>query len=223
MFDIHLRSVKDRAVQPLVQWVPQSITPTHVTAAGFLLGIGACVAAGFSETNVALFLWLSNRLLDCLDGILARDRNQATDLGAFHDLLCDFIIYSSLPIAVALGQEATTGYESHSYLWPSVAFVEATFHINNFVLFYCAAIAAKPEKNEVTSVTMRPALIEGFESGLLFTAMLIWPSHVGTLCWVMGGLVAFGVLQRSWYLSNALSPAKSRSRASTSSAGQKKT
>ena len=206
MFDIHLRGVKDRLLQPLVTFVPAAVTPGHITAVGFVFGILACIAATVQPTpHVALLLWFANRLFDCLDGILARHRNEASELGAFYDLLADFSIYSSIPIAVALGQAGTGGQPLDTYSWLGVAFVEATFHINNFVLFYCAAIAAKPEKSEVTSVTMKPALIEGFESGLFFMAMLIWQSYIGILCWGMGSLVMIGVMQRSWYLSHILS------------------
>ena len=78
--------------------------------------------------------------------------------------------------------------------------LEASFHINNFVLFYIAAVAAKRDKKELTSVTMRPALIEGFESGMIFTAMVIWPGHITWLCWGMSAAVAVGVVQRVSYL-----------------------
>ena len=209
MFDIYLRGVKDRLLQPLLVLVPPTVTPGQLTVVGFVFGILACIAAAFSEVSyIALPLWLTNRLFDCLDCILARHRHESSELGAFYDLLCDFVIYSSIPIAVGLGQQAATGQPLDTYSWLSIAFVEATFHINNFVLFYCAAIAAKPGRGEVTSVTMKPALMEGLESGLFFTAMLIWPSYIGILCWVMGGLVVAGVVQRAWYLSEVLSRAQ---------------
>jgi hypothetical protein len=57
----------------------------------------------------------------------------------------------------------------------ALTLLEASFHVNNFVLFYSAAVAANRKDIELTSVTMRPALIEGFESGLIFTPMLVWP------------------------------------------------
>lgn len=78
--------------------------------------------------------------------------------------------------------------------------VEASFHVNNFVLFYVAAVAAKRGEKELTSVTMRPALIEGFESGVIFTAMLVWPEWITWLCWGMSAAVAVGVGQRVTYL-----------------------
>jgi phosphatidylglycerophosphate synthase len=151
----------------------------------------ACLAAMSSTYKpMGIYLWLPNRFLDCLDGSLARSRNAATDLGGFLDLLSDFIIYSLLPITVCLGQDAT------SVNWIALALLEASFHVNNFVLFYSAAVAAKRQDDELTSVTMRPALVEGFESGVIFTAMLIWPQYINYWMWAMSFGVAVGICQR---------------------------
>ena len=86
----------------------------------------------------------------------------------------------------------------------SIATLEATFHVNNFILFYSAAIAAQKDDQELTSVTMRPALIEGFESGLLFTAMLIWPGHINTWARAMILGVMIGILQRTLAVTRVL-------------------
>jgi hypothetical protein len=43
---------------------------------------------------------------------------------------------------------------------------------------------------------MRPALIEGFKSGLIFTAMLIWPEHINLWVWGMSLSVVIGICQR---------------------------
>ncbi len=80
--------------------------------------------------------------------------------------------------------------------WTALALLEATFHVNNFVLFYVAAVAAEKKDGELTSVTMKPALIEGFESGVLFTMMLIWPTWINTWCWAMALGVVVGTAQR---------------------------
>jgi hypothetical protein len=82
-----------------------------------------------------------------------------------------------------------------------VAILEASFHINNFVLFYIAAVIEGADKEakatkELTSLAMMPALIEGFESGLLFTAMLLLPQYILLWSWIMALLVAIGICQR---------------------------
>src|SRR6201999_980282 len=94
MFDIPLRQVKDRLLLPIVPSVPANVSPNHITCAAFVVGLLACVAAASPRfSSAAVFLWLLNRFLDNLDGVLARSRNMASELGGFLDLLSDFIIY----------------------------------------------------------------------------------------------------------------------------------
>ncbi|KAL8941108.1 MAG: hypothetical protein Q9216_002440 [Gyalolechia sp. 2 TL-2023] len=211
MFDISLRPLKDGLFDPICKYVPAFITPLHVTGLAFTFGLLCCYSISVTHTNntLSLFFWALNRSLDCLDGALARHRGTASDLGGFLDLLGDFIIYSLLPIAIARASPPDTG----SSLWMSVAVLEATFHVNNFVLFYVAAIAEKSsnmgdtgkgKKKELTSVMMRPALIEGMESGLIFTAMLVYPSALQALSWTMAGLVTVGIFQRTLWVVQVL-------------------
>ena len=231
MLDIPLRRWKDRLIDPLARTlVPPSVTPAHITLAAFVCGVLACYFAATatnsssnSTSAAALSFWLANRFLDCLDGSLARARNSATDLGGFLDLLSDFIIYSLLPIAICLGQSQcqrrqqpppiTIPSTSSSVNWTALALLEASFHVNNFVLFYSAAVAAKRhDHDELTSVNMRSALIEGFESGLLFTAMLIWPQHINFWMWAMSFGVAVGIGQRVLAVTSILSQIDSSNR-----------
>lgn len=196
MFDISLRGWKDGVVDPISRRVPRFITPGQITFAAFVCGSVSCLTAmSPGNEKIALIFWFLNRFLDCLDGSLARARNCATHLGGFLDLLSDFIVYSLLPIAIARGQSQSIQVD-----WTALALLEASFHVNNFVLFYIAAVAADKKDGELTSVTMKPALIEGFESGLLFTMMLIWPARINAWCRVMAMGVALGTIQRIWRL-----------------------
>src|SRR5580765_3421580 len=67
------------------------VRPLAVTGAGWVAGVGACLAVGFGQWTLGLVLWLLNRLLDGLDGPVARRRG-ATDLGGFLDIVADFSI-----------------------------------------------------------------------------------------------------------------------------------
>ncbi|MCJ1380818.1 hypothetical protein MMC17_003927 [Xylographa soralifera] len=185
---------KDRLADPLVRQLPEWITPGRITLAALNAGLIACMLSSIPMyKHWALGFWALNRLLDCFDGSLARSRGAATELGGFLDLLGDFIVYSLLPIFIGIGQERLT---ATSIGWVAVAALEASFHINNFILFYIAAVASKRKDGELTSVTMTPALVEGFEAGLCFTIMLIWPSMITLWSWLMSLAVAIGIVQR---------------------------
>lgn len=204
MFDIHLRSLKDTIFDPLCPYVPAYITPLYITEGAFAAGLLSCYWASYANASLSLSFWLLNRALDCLDGALARHRKTASDLGGFLDLLSDFIIYSLLPFSIAVGQDATP------LCWSAVALLEATFHVNNFILFYVAAVAEKRRgkddgvSKELTSVMMRPALIEGMESAVIFTVMLALPTYLQELSWLMAGAVSVGIVQRTLWVIAAL-------------------
>lgn len=210
MLDITLRPLKDKSFDPICSLVPIFISPTLLTGIGFLTGIGSCVAAAQHQPGWAVGLWAVNRCLDCLDGALARSRNDPSDLGGFLDLLSDFIIYSAIPICCTLGMDELTDNQNWRQLrrrWLAVALAESSFHINNFILFFLAALAAREDNKgkdlkskkmkELTSVNMSPALVEGFESGLIFTVMLAWPIYTEALCWVLSAGVIVGIVQRT--------------------------
>jgi len=207
MLDIQLRPLKDRIFDSITPFVPLSISPINVTLVGCLFGTQACYCAARGGGVWSISFWVLNRFFDCLDGALARNRNQASDFGGFFDLLCDFIVYSAIPIACALPSP-----DSGRSLWFPVAVLEASFHVNNFVLFYVAAIIEKSKaagqehkSKELTSLAMKPALIEGMESAIFFTAMLAFPGYLAQLSWCMSVLVTIGIVQRTIWLEKALS------------------
>jgi phosphatidylglycerophosphate synthase len=192
MFDISLRPLAGRVIDPLASRIPTFITPNLITCLGFCSGLLSCYCTRRNASTSALIYWFLNRLLDSLDGALARHRRISSARGGFLDLLCDFIIYSLIPLSISLRGPSTIPNEL-----VAVAVLEISFHVNNFVLFYSAAVAADRDAEELTSVTMRPALIEGFESGLIFTVMLAKPGWLEVLSWGMAVAVFLGVVQRS--------------------------
>jgi hypothetical protein len=108
MFDIPLRSLKDRLIDPVSHLIPPSLSPNTLTFTAFIFGLLSCAAAALSHPAFSVTLWLINRGLDCLDGAVARHRGVASELGAFLDLLSDFVIYSLIPICVAFGRETAS-------------------------------------------------------------------------------------------------------------------
>ncbi|KIW49013.1 hypothetical protein PV05_10729 [Exophiala xenobiotica] len=214
MFDIRLRRVKDHIFRPAVQFIPQAVTPGRLTFGAFAAGLAACMCAASAHSQLpscAVYLWLLNRVLDCLDGAVARARTQTSDSGGFLDLLSDFIIYSLIPISIAYGlvQRGMVA-EPVTNLWLSVSLLEASFHLNNFVLFYLAAVSSQKGRDELTSVTMKPALIEGFESGVIFTLMLAFPGALQSLSWAMAFGVCFGIVTRVWQITDVFSVMKQK-------------
>jgi phosphatidylglycerophosphate synthase len=211
MLDIQLRPIKDALFDSVTPFVPSACSPLAITFLAFFSGVLSCIYAASNNILLSTSFWTLNRALDCLDGAVARKRNQSSDLGGFFDLLGDFIVYSAIPISCALARNEEPNAER---VWLSVAVLEASFHVNNFVLFYIGAILEKRKGSgkdddasrikELTSVAMRPALIEGAESAAFFTAMLICPRYLQHIFWTMAILVCLGITQRTLWLMKAL-------------------
>ena len=223
MLDLTLRPLKDRIFDPICVMVPHSISPLQLTAAAFVSGTLSCTAAAFDSPLLAFTFWILNRSFDCLDGAVARQRGEASDVGGFLDLLSDFIIYSAIPICCTVAQHSSSDVPLVQRRWMAVALVESTFHVNNFVLFFVAALAEKQKVatsksedretpkdtvKELTTLTMRPALVEGTESGVIFSIMLAVPRTTELLCWILAGGVIFGTAQRVVWTVSALSKEK---------------
>lgn len=152
-----------------------------------------------------------NRILDGIDGTVARITNRQSDLGGFLDIVFDFTIYGLVPISVTCGAPRNRTVTTML----SVQILLCSFFVNNAVLvgiyhvsllsdtqFYISALVEKYNVRDVkhmTSLQMSPALIEGVESTIFFTLMLILPNQLQMLSWLMAAGVFVSIIQRcSW-------------------------
>ena len=77
------------------------ITPDGLTLVGFAIGVLALPFLALGWYLTALVVILLNRLLDGLDGALARRRG-LTDAGGFLDISLDFLFYALVPFGFIL-------------------------------------------------------------------------------------------------------------------------
>ena len=189
MFDAQLRPLIDRLLNPIGRGlVALGMTANQVTMIGAAFGLIAagCVAAGLFYP--ALWFVIANRVIDGLDGAVAR-ASRSSDFGGYLDIVSDFIFYSAIPLAFAVARPETA---------LAAAFLIFSF-IGTATSFLGFAILA--EKHQLTTqIRGKKAfyylggLTEGTETILLFLAMLVWPDYFslmaigfGILCWVTTG------------------------------------
>ena len=192
MFDIYLRNLKDLLMDPIAKVFSslkkQGITPNTFTLLSGIFGLIGVYNSSKGNHSKALTYFILNRIFDGVDGAYARQTDQCSDFGGYLDICIDFTIYGLVPIGVTMHQPSNEA-------WIALALLEVTFFVNAGGLFMLSALieknqAAKREymlskktddkiKNkkemdkEITSVKMPPALIEGFESMVLF-GLIIW-------------------------------------------------
>src|SRR5262245_41616413 len=171
MLDPLLRRVIDtplnRAAQVLIRF---GVRPTTLTLGGLAIGLLAVPLLAAEEYELALAAVCLNRLVDGLDGAVARQSVSVSDFGGYLDIVCDMIFYAAFVVGFGLAQP-------ENLLW-SVLLL-ATFIGTASSFLGWAIIAAKRglvstthgEKSFLYSV----GLIEGTETVLFFAAMCIWP------------------------------------------------
>lgn len=193
MLDDKLRNYKDRLLRPLVAALGR-VSPNVITLLALAVGLAAAGAAAQQLYGLGLALWAINRILDGLDGAVARETGQQTDFGGYLDIVADFVVYAAVPIGLFLGQATLE-------LGVSLALLLASFYVNGASWMYLAAILEKRSagaaaRGDLTTVAMPAGLIGGTETVAFYAAFFLWPSAMRWLFLVMAALVLVGVVQR---------------------------
>lgn len=168
------------------------VRPTAVTAVGWLAGVGACVAIGGGQYTLALVLWLANRLLDGLDGPLARRRG-ATDLGGYLDVVADFSIYAGFVVGLAVGQpDARIACLAllTAYYVSGTAFLALSSILERRGTTL-ARVAA-----DGRSLRFVGGLAEGTETVLVYVVFCLFPGRAELVAWLFTAAVGITALQR---------------------------
>lgn len=100
------RRVKDAILNPIARVVPAAVTPNTITLLSLLPGVATAILAAYGMWGWAIAAFTLNRVLDGLDGLLARARALQSDFGGYLDILIDFLVYAIIPIGVWLGAAA---------------------------------------------------------------------------------------------------------------------
>lgn len=202
MFDAPLRQFKDRVGAPLAIRMSR-VSPTLISILALAIGLLATFAAFKGQYLWALALWILNRVLDGLDGLLARLHNGQSDFGGYVDILTDFIVYAALPIGLVAGSPSNEHYLA-------LAFLLASFYVNAASWMYLAAILEKraahapdPSIRPIgqsgqaqTTIVMPAGLIGGFETIVAYGIFLLFPTHIIILFSIFAALVFVTTLQR---------------------------
>ncbi len=193
MFDAKLRPLIDpplnAAGRRLAAW---GISADVVTLTGMMLGLTAGAALADGGFALALALIIANRLLDGLDGAVARARG-LTDFGGYLDIVADFIFYVSVPLGFALADPANA---------LPAALLLASFTLTGISFLAFATLAAKRGIETAAhgrkSFFYNTGLAEGAETIAVFIAMCLWPDWFATIAYGYAVLCLLTVIQRSF-------------------------
>jgi len=179
------------AARQLARW---GLSANGITLAGFALGLLAAflIANQLYLTGAAAIF--GSRLLDALDGAVAR-LGQPTDAGGFLDIALDFLFYASIPLAFALADPAQNAL--------ATAVLLAAFMGTSASFLAFAVLAAKLGLSSTAypnkSFYFLGGLTEATETLACFAAMCLWPQHFAALAYGFAALCAITIVTRLWW------------------------
>lgn len=162
-----------------------------VTMLGLAAGLAAALMIALRQDVAALLLFAINRLLDGLDGAIAR-ASRRSDRGGFLDIVFDFAVYGAVPLAFALR-------EPGAFAVPAAVLL-LSFYVNGASFLAFAAVAAKRRLDTtargIKSIYFSVGLMEGTETILFFILMILVPAWFPILAYAFAGLTFMSALAR---------------------------
>lgn len=195
MQDAFLRRQKDRLLTPVAGPAFASIHPNTVSVIALVIGLVSVAAILLQQYWVGLVFWGLNRVMDGLDGVIARVHQKQSDFGGYLDLFLDFIIYLAVPVAFIAALPTTAN------LWAGILLLTA-YVLNTISWTTLAALLEKRQHqttNRLTSMEMPTGLIEGAETIVFYILFYVLPNHLALLFTAMALLVFYTAWQRVWW------------------------
>jgi phosphatidylglycerophosphate synthase len=192
MFDAKLRPLIDPPLNRLGSALARrGVTANAITFLGLALGLAGAAAISGGYFGAGLGLILANRLLDGLDGAVAR-ANGPTVLGGYFDIVADFAFYVSVPLGFGLVDPANT---------QAALVLVASFVLTGVSFLAYAVIAAergaRTDAHGRKSFFYSTGLAEGSETIAVFIAFALFPAWFVPLAYAYAALCVLTVLQRS--------------------------
>lgn len=192
MFDAKLRPLIDPPLNRLGSALARrGMTANAITFLGLALGLAGAAAISGGYFGAGLGLILANRLLDGLDGAVAR-ANGPTLLGGYFDIVADFAFYVSVPLGFGLVDPANT---------QAALVLVASFVLTGVSFLAYAVIAAergaRTDAHGRKSFFYSTGLAEGSETIAVFIAFTLFPAWFVPLAYAYAALCVLTVFQRS--------------------------
>jgi len=182
MLDATARRLIGSRLNDVGAWLAATgLKPNVVTIGGLAIGVLIIPVLAFQVFGFALIIILFNRLLDGLDGAIARTSGIA-DLGGYLDIVADFLFYLAVPFGFALAR-------------PDENAVASAFIIFSFIgtgtsfLTYAIMAAKRGVATEIRgqkSLYYLGGLTEGTEMIAFLILICVFPNNFTLLAWIFG-------------------------------------
>ena len=184
MIDHRLLPFVEFVLRPVATYlVEKKVTANTITITGFLIGIFSLPLIIFGFFKLAILTIIFNRLLDGIDGIVARRRG-ISDNGAFLDISLDFIFYASIPLAFGLYDPTKNS------LYACILLFSFFGTGSTFLAFSIMAERRKIPSSLFSSKGFNylGGLMEGTETIIFILLMCVFPNYFSVLAMIFSFL-----------------------------------
>ncbi len=193
MIDQKLRPVVGRCAIPVTKILARlGVTPNFLTVLAFFVSSSAGVAVIMGHPFFALILWWLGRLMDSLDGELARYLGKTSVFGAFLDITLDMLAYSFLIVCF------DRGHPAFHTSWILILFLYIGC-ITSALSLGVLQDSQKKERSDNRGLRLASGLAEGGETGIAYSLFFIFPEHLSILVPIWIGILALTVIARIFY------------------------
>ena len=199
MIDARILPLQQKILHPIAKLLVRlGVRADQITITGFLVGLIALPLIATENYEWALVFILGNRLLDGLDGPVAR-LTQATDRGAFLDIALDFTFYAVIPLAFAFADSSANALAAAVLL---TAFIGTG---SSFLAFSLMAQKRGLQSQIFPNKGLYylGGMTEGAETIAIFVAFCLWPDLFDILAYSFAFACLLTTLSRwlqGWYM-----------------------
>lgn len=205
MFDAPLRRRLEGPLDRVAAHLDRpGVTPDRLTVLGLLTGLASAGCAAGQLWWWALALWIVSRVMDGLDGPLARRRlrsadptGRGSDRGGFLDITADFAVYGTTVVGVAVGANVGANAGQGAAWWPFLLVLLA-YYLNGTALLAFSSIAERAgrRRDDGRSLSFLGGLAEGAETIVVHALWLVLPQYAAVIAVVWAAVVGVGAGQR---------------------------
>ena len=199
MIDARILPLQQKILLPIAKLLVRlGVHADQITIAGFLVGLIALPLIATENYEWALVFILGNRLLDGLDGPVAR-LTQATDRGAFLDIALDFAFYAVIPLAFAFA-------DSSANALPAAVLLAAFIGTGSSFLAFSLVAQKRKLQSQIfpnKGLYYLGGMTEGAETIAIFVAFCLWPDLFDILAYSFAFACLLTTLSRwlqGWYM-----------------------
>lgn len=178
------------AAAPVARMARSGITPDALTWTGLGVALVAAWLVARGQPLLGITVWLVSRIIDGVDGLLAREANRTTLYGGYLDITLDMGAYSAMAVGFAASMPELQGR------W-GLVLVGYVLAITTTLALSSLAERADRQLGGNRSLQFTPGLAEAGETTAVYVAIAVLPVCARWILDLYIVLLALTAIQRT--------------------------